>query len=138
MKKTRIRFKKNYLTVNEIYSIVENIVSVYNLDKEKFYVNMINAESVKIGLVAQFVLDYDFSSFSSVDEIYDFVAENNIDLYGKVFNICDIDIIINKMFSTENLVRGFIKEIDERIKSSDIDELTKKLGELKLNGGQTI
>lgn len=109
-----IKFKKGYLTIEEIAEIVEEV---------KGYKESYNREVNKINLVVKTLVDYNFGEMLNT-EVYNFAVENAVIelIEDNISNYYIIDKMIKEELSVENTVREFLEELD-----SKIDKLSKKM-----------
>lgn len=111
-----MKITRNYLTSEELSFIINSM-----LDKE----TALEREIVKVGLVAQLLAD-DLGEFKDCNDIYDkVVADNTIDLNAIVNNYDIIDKIVSEELSVTNVIRDFVKDINEKL---------DKMGDIDLNG----
>jgi len=111
-----MKFTRNYLTSEELTFIINAM-----LEKE----TALEREIVKVGLVAQ-ILAEDLGEFENCDDIYDkVVADNNIHLPSIIRNYDIIDKIVAEELSVTNVIKDFVKDINEKL---------DKMGDIDLNG----
>lgn len=111
-----MKFIRNYLTSEELGFIINAM-----LEKE----TALEREVVKVGLVAQILAD-DLGEFEDCNDVYDkVVADNTIDLNAIVDNYNIIDKIVSEELSVTNVIRDFVKDINEKL---------DKMGDIDLNG----
>lgn len=111
-----MKFTRNYLTSEELGFIINAM-----LEKE----TALEREIVKVGLVTQ-ILAEDLGEFEDCNDVYDkVVADNTIDLNAIVDNYNIIDKIVSEELSVTNVIRDFVKDINEKL---------DKMGDIDLNG----
>lgn len=123
MKINTIKYKQKYLTADDVFSVVDAIAE---LDGEPIAKAM-NKELVKVGLVAQIVVDHDFSDCENLNDIYNWVMANEIDLAKIVFNYDAIDRVLATMYSMDNVIKNKIDEIVESINNTNLEEMVKQM-----------
>lgn len=110
-----MKIARNYLTSEELTFIVNSM-----LEKE----TAVEREIVKIGLIAQLVCDNQdtFKDCDDCNDIYDIIiADNTID-FNTIKNYDIIDKIVAKELSVTNVVKDFVRDINEKLdKMGDID-----------------
>lgn len=111
-----MKITRNYLTSDELGFIVNSM-----LEKE----TALEREIVKIGLVAQILCD-DLGEFEDCNNIYDkVIADNTINFSSIVNNYDIIDKIVTEELSVTNVIKDFVKDINEKL---------DKMGDIDLNG----
>ena len=111
-----MKITRNYLTSDELGFIVNSM-----LEKE----TALEREIVKIGLVAQILCD-DLGEFEDCNGVYDkIVADNTIDFSNIVNNYDIIDKIVAEELNVTNVIKDFVKDINEKL---------DKMGDIDLNG----
>ena len=107
---------RDYLKSDELNFIVNAM-----LEKD----NALDREIVKVGLVAQ-LLGEDIGEFNDCNEVYDkVVADSTINLSAIVNNYDIIDKLVAEELGVNNILKGFVDSINERL---------DKMGDIDLNG----
>lgn len=116
-----MKITRNYLTSEELTFIINAM-----LDKK----TALEREIVKVGLVAQILCeDLDKEKFEDCNDIYDMVmADDTINFSIIVNNYDIIDKIVSEELSVTNVIRDFVKDINEKL---------DKMGDIDLNGAIT-
>lgn len=110
-----MELKRNYLTNEELIFVVDTISQESNIVAREF---------LKVGIVGQFLID-DLANVENCNEAYDKIMEANIDL-NQIVNYKTIDELVNKMHSTEMLLKDFLDNI-EKVISESAKKLPKDL-----------
>ena len=113
-----MKITRNYLTSEELTFIINSM-----LEKN----TALEREIVKIGLIAQIINDNEdeFKDCKNCDDIYDIVvADDTID-FSVIKNYDIIDKIISEELSVTNVIKEFVKDINEKL---------DKMGDIDLNG----
>lgn len=120
-----MKLKRNYLTSEEINAIIGEVVT-----RQTSFARRL----VSLALVAQMLIE-DLPHFDTCDDIYDYLMENEIDLYESVINIYDIDECVAEELGTSNVVKNFLNEmeikLDELGKSIDTENMTTLIEQIK-------
>ena len=107
---------RDYLKSDELSFIVNAM-----LEKD----NALDREIVKVGLVAQ-LLGEDIGEFNDCNDVYDkVVADSTINLSAIVNNYDIIDKLVAEELGVNNILKGFVDSINERL---------DKMGDIDLNG----
>lgn len=104
---------KKYLTSNELMEVVNELTKVEN--GELVHKTAVERYILKVGMVAQIILD-DMDKFKDCNEIYDYVAENDIDFDMEVNNYYMIDVLVKEELGTTNVIRDFVKSMEVSMK----------------------
>lgn len=118
-----MKIVRDYLTSEELGFIVNAM-----LEKD----NAVDREIVKIGLVAQ-LLGEDIGDFEDCNDVYDkVVADDTIVNLGSIVNNYNIiDKLVAEELSVTNVIKDFVKSINEKLdKMEDID-LNSAIAQLK-------
>ena len=122
-----MKFKRNYLTVDDLSVIVANMIQ-----REE----AVNREILKIGITAQLLIE-DLGEFNNCDDIYDLVMKENIDFNKEVINFDRIDYLVEQEIGVVKVVKDFVddmsKKITKSIESLDLNTVVKQLGEIANN-----
>lgn len=118
-----MKIVRDYLTSEELTFIINSM-----LEKE----TALEREIVKIGLVMQYVGE-DLGEFTNCNDIYDkVVADDTIVNLGAIINNYDvIDKLVAEELSVNNILKDFVKDINDKLdKMGDID-LNSAIAQLK-------
>lgn len=107
-----MEFNKHYLTSEEVM-----MISIEALNQE----NTFSRKIIMLAMIAQIVIK-DLPKFDDCNKIYDYLMENQIDLYEEVFNIFDVEEIIEEETSIAKEVKKFLGDLEVRL-----DEYSKNL-----------
>lgn len=111
-----MKIVRNYLTSEELGFIVNAM-----LEKD----NAVEREIVKTGLVAQLLCE-DIGDFEDCNDVYDKVVADDTINFSKIINNYDIiDKIVSEELSVTNVIKDFVKDINEKL---------DKMGDIDLNG----
>ena len=111
-----MKIVRDYLTSEELNFIINAM-----LEKD----NALDREIVKVGLVAQLLAE-DIGEFNDCNDVYDkVVADSTINLSAIVNNYDVIDKIIAEELGVNNILKGFVDSINEKL---------DKMGDIDLNG----
>lgn len=120
-----MKIVRDYLTSEELSFIINTM-----LEKD----TALEREVVKVALVAQ-LLGEDLGDFEDCNDIYDIVVSNSaIDLSKIVNNYDIIDKIVSEELGVNNIVKDFIKNINEKldtvVKDMDLNGAIAQLKEI--------
>ena len=117
-----MKIVRDYLTSEELNFIVNAM-----LEKE----SALDREIVKVGLVAQLLVE-DLGEFEDCNDVYDKVVTNSKINFSAIVNNYDIiDKIVAEELGVNNIIKDFVKSINERLdKMSNID-LNGAIAQLK-------
>ena len=119
-----MKIVRDYLTSAELQYIVNSM-----LEKD----NALDREIVKVGLVAQ-LLGEDIGEFNDCNDVYDkVVADDTINLSKIVNNYDVIDKIVAEELGVNNILKDFVKDINERLdkmENINLDSAIKQLKEI--------
>lgn len=120
-----MKIVRDYLTSEELSFIINTM-----LEKD----TALEREVVKVALVAQ-LLGEDLGDFKDCNDIYDIVVSNSaIDLSRIVNNYDIIDKIVSEELGVNNIVKDFVKNINEKldtvVKDTDLNGAIAQLKEI--------
>ena len=119
-----MKIVRDYLKSEELAFIVNTM-----LEKD----NALDREIVKVGLVAQ-LLGEDIGEFNDCNDVYDkVVADDTINLSKIVNNYEVIDKIVAEELGVNNILKDFVKDINERLdkmENINLDSAIKQLKEI--------
>ena len=119
-----MKIVRDYLKSEELAFIVNTM-----LEKD----NALDREIVKVGLVAQ-LLGEDIGEFNDCNDVYDkVVADDTINLSKIVNNYDVIDKIVAEELGVNNILKDFVKDINERLdkmENINLDSAIKQLKEI--------
>ena len=117
-----MKIVRDYLTSDELGFIINAM-----LEKD----NALDREVVKIGLVAQLVVE-DLGEFNDCNEVYDkVVADDTINFSAIINNYDVIDKIIAEELSINKIIKDFIVDINKRLDSIESVDLESAINQLK-------
>lgn len=114
-----LEFKKNYLTIEEIGTIVETMKEV-NTSYER--------EMTKVALVSKYCVDKLFDLELGLNEVYNEVAKDGIleSFDSEIHNYYKIDTLFKDEISLNKMIKD-IMDITKQADSKDLQELIKGL-----------
>ena len=111
-----MKIVRDYLTSEELSFIINAM-----LEKD----SALDREVVKVGLVAQLLAE-DIGEFNDCNDVYDkVVADDTINLSAIVNNYDVIDKIVAEELGVTNILKEFVKNINDKL---------DKMGDIDLNG----
>ena len=117
-----MKIVRDYLTSEELIYIVNAM-----LEKE----TAVEREIVKVALVAQLLAE-DIGEFEDCNDVYDkVVADDTINLSAIVNNYDVIDKLVAEEMSIEKILKDFVNNIEERLKSMKDIDFNSVLSQLK-------
>lgn len=136
-----MKLKRNYLTSEELMFIANEVCQ---------HDNAIEREMIKIGLIAQLIVD-DLGEFESCNDIYDKIMKEGIDLY-QINNIHVLEDAIASETGIVRIIKDFVNDMSDRIVKSfenlDLNGAVKQLKEIadsdkiveidKIKGGKKV
>lgn len=128
-----LKLKRNYLTSQEILIVIAESINRSTLFERRV---------LSMALVAQMLIE-DLPKFEDVDQIYDYLMSNNIDLYAKVINMYEIDDCLEDELGTTKTIKRFLQDleskIDEFAKTVDTSQMEMLVEQLKgMENGKDI
>ena len=123
-----MKIVRDYLTSEELNFIVNAM-----LEKD----SALDREIVKVGLVAQLLAE-DIGEFNDCNDVYDkVVADSTINLSAIVNNYDIIDKIVAEELGVNNILKNFVKDINERLNKMENIDLESAINQLKeISGNQ--
>lgn len=120
-----MKLKKGYLTAEELGFIVSEMVNIEGA---------VNKEILKVGLVAQFVIE-DLEEFESCNDIYNKLIETeDINLIYSVHNYDVIDKLVKEELGIDkfmkDFLKGFEKKLDASMQGLDLNSAVKELSKI--------
>lgn len=120
-----MKLKKGYLTAEELGFIVSEMVGIEGA---------VNREILKVGLVAQFVIE-DLEEFESCNDIYNKLIETeDINLIYSVHNYDVIDKLVKEELGIDKFMKDFLKGFEEKLDASmqglDLNSAVKELSKI--------
>lgn len=120
-----MKLKKGYLTAEELEFIVSKMIGIEGA---------VNREILKVGLVAQFVIE-DLEEFESCNDIYNKLVETeDINLIYSVHNYDVIDKLVKEELGIDKFMKDFLKGFEEKIDASmqslDLNGAVKELSKI--------
>ena len=118
-----MKFSRNYLTSEELAFIVNEVCK---------HDNAVEREIVKIGLVAQLLID-DLGEFDNCNDIYDAIVADTdgVDFYD-IENYYVLEDLIAQETGIVKVIRDFVNDINEKLANSmDNLDLNKAVEQLK-------
>ena len=117
-----MKIVRDYLTSEELNFIVNAM-----LEKE----SALDREIVKVGLVAQLLVE-DLGEFEDCNDVYDKVVTNSkINFSTIVNNYNVIDKIVAEELGVNNIIKDFVKSINERLDKVGNIDLNSAIAQLK-------
>lgn len=117
-----MKVTRDYLTSEELNFIVNAM-----LEKE----SALDREIVKVGLVAQLLVE-DLGEFEDCNDVYDKVVTNSkINFSAIVNNYNIIDKIVAEELGVNNIIKDFVKSINERLDKIGNIDLNSAIAQLK-------
>lgn len=117
-----MKIVRDYLTSEELNFIVNAM-----LEKD----SALDREVVKVGLVAQLLAE-DIGEFNDCNEVYDkVVADSTINFSAIVNNYDIIDKIVAEELGVNNIIKDFVKDINERLDKMENIDLESVINQLK-------
>lgn len=117
-----MKIVRDYLTSEELNFIVNAM-----LEKD----SALDREVVKVGLVAQLLAE-DIGDFNDCNEVYDkVVADSTINFSAIVNNYDIIDKIVAEELGVNNILKDFVKDINERLDKMENIDLESAINQLK-------
>lgn len=118
-----MNFRTHFLNSEELSYVVNSCM--------KFYPDVISMEIVKLGIVAQIVCDEnELKEFDDCNAIYDYLLENNVDLYKEVSNMETVDKLLDKITSFDMQFNGFVNNVMAQIEALDVKGAVDELKEM--------
>ena len=116
-----LEFKKNYLTIEEIGTIIENM-KIVNTSYER--------EMTKVALVSKYCVDKEFDKEMGLNEVYNEVAEDGIlDLFdSEIHNYYKIDTLFKDEISLNKMFKD-IMDMTKQVDTQDLQGLIKGLAD---------
>lgn len=122
-----MKFKRNYLTVEDLSIIVANII------QQK---HSVEREILKVALTAQLIIE-DLGEFDNCDDIYDFIMKEDVN-FNQIKGYDRIDYLVEQEIGMVSIVKDFVNDMTERIVKSvenlDLNNVVKQLGEITNKG----
>ena len=120
-----MELKRNYLTSDELVGIVNELVQ---------HESAVEREIIKVGMVAQCLIDGGMKEYKDCNAMYDTIMENGIELDMEVNNYYMIDKLVNKELGVEKVIKDFVDSISDSIKdipsTLDIQNLMTQMKEV--------
>lgn len=120
-----MELKRNYLTSDELVGIVNELIQ---------HESAVEREIIKVGMVAQCLIDGGMKEYKDCNAMYDAIMENGIELDMEVSNYYMIDKLVNKELGVEKLIKDFVDSISDSIKdipsTLDIQNLMTQMKEV--------
>ena len=120
-----MELKRNYLTSDELVGIVNELIQ---------HESAVEREIIKVGMVAQCLIDGGMKEYKDCNAMYDVIMENGIELDMEVSNYYMIDKLVNKELGVEKVIKDFVDSISDSIKdipsTLDIQNLMTQMKEV--------
>ena len=120
-----MELKRNYLTSDELVGIVNELIQ---------HESAVEREIIKVGMVAQCLIDGGMKEYKDCNAMYDAIMENGIELDMEVSNYYMIDKLVNKELGVEKVIKDFVDSISDSIKdipsTLDIQNLMTQMKEV--------
>ena len=120
-----MKLKRNYLTSDELVGIVNELIQ---------HESAVEREIIKVGMVAQCLIDGGMKEYKDCNAMYDTITENGIELDMEVSNYYMIDKLVNKELGVEKVIKDFVDSISDSIKdipsTLDIQNLMTQMKEV--------
>ena len=120
-----MELKRNYLTSDELVGIVNELIQ---------HESAVEREIIKVGMVAQCLIDGGMKEYKDCNAMYDTIMENGIELDMEVSNYYMIDKLVNKELGVEKVIKDFVDSISDSIKdipsTLDIQNLMTQMKEV--------
>ena len=120
-----MELKRNYLTSDELVGIVNELIQ---------HESAVEREIIKVGMVAQCLIDGGMKEYKDCNAMYDAIMENGIELDMEVSNYYMIDKLVIKELGVEKVIKDFVDSISDSIKdipsTLDIQNLMTQMKEV--------
>ena len=120
-----MKLNRNYLTSDELMGIVNELIQ---------HESAVEREIIKVGMVAQCLIDGGMKEYKDCNAMYDTIMENGIELDMEVSNYYMIDKLVNKELGVEKVIKDFVDSISDSIKdipsTLDIQNLMTQMKEV--------
>ena len=120
-----MKLNRNYLTSDELVGIVNELIQ---------HESAVEREIIKVGMVAQCLIDGGMKEYKDCNAMYDAIMENGIELDMEVSNYYMIDKLVNKELGVEKVIKDFVDSISDSIKdipsTLDIQNLMTQMKEV--------
>ena len=130
-----MKLTRNYLKSDEIAYITNNMI----IANDEF-----DRQIIKYGLIGKILIGLDELGVDDdcvLNEIYNIMVENSIDVDKEVVNIGLVDRIVDKELGTakvvENVLNDIIAQINESMANIDLKSMLVELNNLQKNNEQS-
>ena len=130
-----MKLTRNYLKSDEIAYITNNMI----IANDEF-----DRQIIKYGLIGKMLIGLDELGVDDdcvLNEIYNIMVENSIDVDKEVVNIGLVDRIVDKELGTakvvENVLNDIIAQINESMANIDLKSMLVELNNLQKNNEQS-
>lgn len=130
-----MKLTRNYLKSDEIAYITNNMI----IANDEF-----DRQIIKYGLIGKILIGLDKLGVDDdcvLNEIYNIMVENSIDVDKEVVNIGLVDRIVDKELGTakvvENVLNDVIAQINESMANIDLKSMLVELNNLQKNNEQS-
>ena len=113
-----MKLKRNYLTSDELVGIVNELVQ---------HESAVEREIIKVGMVAQCLIDGGMKEYKDCNAMYDTIMENGIELDMEVSNYYMIDKLVNKELGVDTTVRVFLESLNSKLQGFDLTDSIEQL-----------